>query len=92
MASAVAVLSMIVGGLATLAVAVMLLASMPNSSPQQLRELNLWLASVVVAGIGGLGGGIWALVVHRPWLSAGLGLAPAAYGVGLLVLLTLAHR
>ncbi len=83
---------MVVGGLATLATAVMLLASMPNSSEQQLREINLWLLSVLVVGAASLGGGIWGVWVRRPWLAAGLGIGPAVYAAVLMILLTARHR
>lgn len=92
MASIAAILAMLLSVLVSGSVLILFMAGMPNSSPEQLREIRGWMVSVVVVALIGLAGSIWGLTARRPWLSAGVGLAPAVYAIGLVMVLAALRR
>lgn len=80
-----AVLALAGGIVATVMLLSLLLASAPNSSPQQLRTIRrlMWLS-----GVGGLlcaVAGTWLLLAGRPWWGAAVGAVPVAATLTLLV-------
>lgn len=87
MSSVLAVASSLVGALGTVAMLTLLLASAPNSTPEQLSRLNWLMLSVGLVGLAGLAGAVVALLAGRQWLAAGAGLAPAAFSLILFVVL-----
>lgn len=82
-----AVLSTIAGAGASGTMLVLLLASSPNSSPQQFASIRNWMIAIAVVALLGIVGAIWALVVKRPWHAAGIGLAPALFTLASFVIL-----
>lgn len=84
---ALAIMCSLAGLLATVSLAVLLLASMPNSTPARLVETRWWMAAVASVGLGGLIGAVWALAADRPWIAAGIGLGPVAFSISVFVYL-----
>lgn len=92
MSSVLAVASSLVGALATLLMLTLLLASAPNSTPQQLSQINWLMLAVGLIGLAGLAAAVVALIAGRQWLAAGAGLAPAAFSVIILTVLLITER
>lgn len=82
-----AVLSAVAGGLATLTMLVMLMAGGANSSPAQITQIKWMMIGVALVGVIGLGGAVWAMIAGKPWLGAGLGIAPAVVVIAMIVVL-----
>jgi len=89
MARWLAVLSIFVGGGASLLMLVLLLAGSPNSKPEQLAEIKRFMFAVALVAMLGLTGGGWALYAGRPALAAALGIAPLVFVIVLFVVLLL---
>lgn len=81
------ILALLGGAAASLLMLILLMAGMPNSSDAQLSQIKWVMLSVALVSLGGLGGGVAALIGSRPWLAAGIGVAPAVYVVILLIVL-----
>lgn len=92
MASVLAVASSLVGALATLMMLTLLLASTPNSSPQQMSHITWLMLAVGLVGLASLAAAVVALVAGRKWLAAGVGIAPAAFSIVLIIGLLVAER
>lgn len=82
---AVAILCLVLGGVSSLTTLVFLMASAPNSSPEQSAFLQRLAILTVVIGVVGLVGGIVAVAKGRPGWSCGLGLSPLVFAVVLVV-------
>ena len=72
----VAVLGVAAGVVATLMMLVMLLASMPNGSPQQLASIRNWMIATGVIGVACAIAAIVLMSTGRPWWGAGVGAVP----------------
>ncbi|HZW07801.1 MAG TPA: hypothetical protein VFF65_11825 [Phycisphaerales bacterium] len=57
----------------------LLLASMPNGTPQILARIKAWMLAVAIMALAGLAGAVWAMIAHRPWTGAAIGAAPALF-------------
>jgi hypothetical protein len=77
--SAIAPLALAFGALASLSLLVLLLASMPNGKPQQLRSIRRWMLATALVGAASLGGGVLLAVADRPGPSAVVGLLPLPF-------------
>ena len=82
-----AILSMIVGILASLTMLVMLMAGGANSSEAQIRQIKWMMLSVAVVQVLALAGSIWLLIEHRGGLACAAGILPFVYAVVLVTVL-----
>ena len=82
-----AILSMIVGILASLTILVMLMAGGANSSEAQIRQIKWMMLSVAVVQVLALAGSIWLLIEHRGGLACAAGILPFVYAVVLVTVL-----
>jgi hypothetical protein len=73
------------GLLCTVMLVVLFFASMPNSKPDELRQIKLYTWGVFLGGLACAVGGTWLLIAGRPWWGAGVGILPF---VGMIVLFT----
>lgn len=87
MSAVLAVLSMLAGVGATLMMFVLLLASAPNSKPEQLMQIKMLMLGMGLVGLIGLVGAIWAMIAGRHWLAAGIGISPAAAAIAMFIIL-----
>jgi hypothetical protein len=92
MATIVAVLSNISGATVTLLMLVLLVASAPNSKPQELMTIKWLMTAAAVVGLGCLIGGGWTLVSGKPWTSTGLGLTPVLWNAVVLAVMLVLQR
>lgn len=76
-----AVCSMLMGVGASVLMLVLLLASTPNSSPQQLAQIRGWMLAIGVLAAMSLVGSVWALIVKKPLPAAGVGALPLLFCV-----------
>ncbi|MFO0857268.1 MAG: hypothetical protein U0640_07940 [Phycisphaerales bacterium] len=76
-------LSLAASGLLT----VLLLASAPNSKPQEWASIKAWLIAIGVVGFLGLIGAIWLMVVRKPMTAAAVGGVPAIFCIIALVII-----
>ncbi len=63
--------------LATLTAIVFCLGMGANSTPAQIRALELWMGGCSLLGVSGVGAGIFLLRAGQPGWAAVAGLAPA---------------
>jgi hypothetical protein len=87
MAVIVAVLSTLAGAGASLMMVVLLLASAPNSKPEQWMQIKMLMLAVAIMGFLGLVGAVWAMCVDRPWLASAAGIMPAGVVIVMLAVL-----
>lgn len=80
-----AISSILLSGVASLFMVTMLCMGGANSTPEQVRQLKFWIISIITVGLLCLIGSIWALVIKRAWISAGVGLAPMLVCVGAFI-------
>jgi hypothetical protein len=90
--SILAVLGAITGLFASGLMLILLVASSPNSTPQQWAQIRGWMIAVTAVAILGLAGAVWGLIVKRPWLATGAGLAPAVFSVTAFVVIRRSQR
>ena len=90
--SILAVLGALVGLCASGLLLILLVASSPNSTPQQWAQIRGWMVAVMAVALLGLGGAVWGLVVKRPWVAAGAGLAPAFFSLAAFVVMLRSQR
>lgn len=90
--SILAVLGALIGLCASGLMLILLLASSPNSSPQQWAQIRGWMIAVAAVALVGLAGAVWGLIVKRPWMAAGAGLAPAVFSVTAFVVILRSQR
>ena len=81
---ACAILSTLAGAGMTLMMLVLLLASTPNSTPMQLRQIEQWMLMVALIGAAAIAGALWAMITRRHGLAAGIGIAPVVLDIALL--------
>lgn len=79
LANILAILSTLAGGTASLLMLGLLLASMPNGTPEKLAEIKHWMLAIGGVALLGLAGAIWFMVLRRPGIAAGVGIAPALF-------------
>lgn len=80
------VLGIGVGFLAIVAWEGLLLASMPNGTPETLREIRWWMLGGGMGGLVALAAAVTLTYLGKPWLGAAAGAAPAVVMiVGLFV-------
>ena len=89
---AVAILASLVGGFISFLFVVLLFASTPNSTDAQLAEIRNWIIAVAAVTLVAAGGAIWLMVTKRPWIAAGLGVAPALFSIVSFVVLLRTQR
>ncbi len=92
MSIALAILSTLAGMFVSLIMVVMLLASAPNSSPEQWAQIRNWLIAVIVAAVAGLAGAVWLLIVKKPWYAIGMGGFPVLFCIVATVLIIRSQR
>ena len=85
--SVAAVACILVGLLFTSGMLVMFFAGGANSSPIQIRQIKMLIASVIFVQMASLGGAFALLIIEKGWLSCGAGLIPALYGIILTIVL-----
>ena len=83
------ILAVLAGALGTFCFVGFLLAGMPNGSPELLASLTRWMIIVGVLGVLCAAAAIWLLVVGRPWIGAGVGVAPLVALIVFLIVATL---
>ena len=77
MSTVFAIGAMVVGALATLMMLTLCVAGAPNSSPEQLRTIKLWMLAIAIVGVLTLGGGIWLAISGKAWMAAAISALPA---------------
>ena len=73
-----AIAALVAGVFGWLMLLVFCMACAPNSSPEQLHMIKMWMLAIAVAGLLTLAGGIWLTAAGKPWIGAGVGGLPAA--------------
>lgn len=74
-----AILSTLAGGAASVLLLGLLLASMPNGTPEKLAEIKHWMIAIGGIALLGVAGAIWFMVARRPGIAAAVGFAPALF-------------
>ena len=75
MANALAVLSLVIAGVGHLLLIGLCFAGMPNSTPQQMRHIQLWMLGIAVVAVATIVGGVLLVRAGHPWWCAGVALA-----------------
>jgi hypothetical protein len=88
-ATVIGILALLAGAFGTFLFVGFLFAGMPNGSPQLIASLTRWMIIIGVAGVLCAGGAIWLLVIGRPWIGAGVGVAPLVALILFLIIATL---
>ncbi len=83
-----AILGIVVGALGTLAWLVLLVASAPNSSPQQAQMIKWLMIAAAVIGVAAVVAGIWLTVAGHAWPAAAIGALPMAALIAGVVILS----
>jgi hypothetical protein len=86
---AFAVAGVALGALGTLTWLVFLLASSPNSSPQQAQAIRWMMLAAAIIGLATFVGGIWLTAAGRPGLGGAIGAVPMAALFVAMIVLTL---
>lgn len=85
LSSGCAILATAIGCGASLALLVLVMASLANSTPAQLTAGKRWMLVIAVGGFLTLATAVWLLVVGRPWTSALVGGFPLVAMIGLFI-------
>lgn len=75
------------GAFATLTMLTLLVAGMPNSSPQQMAEIEGYMWATGIVGFGGLVFAIWGMTKGRRAFAAWAGAAPIGFVILLFIFL-----
>lgn len=67
--------------------AVLLLASAPNSKPQQWATIKAWLIAIAIIGVLGLIGAIWLMIIRKPMTAAIVGGVPGVFCIIALIIM-----
>lgn len=84
MSTLVAALAMVIASLSHLLLLGLCVAGMPNSTPQGMRQIQLWMLFIAAVGVGMLVVGVLLTRAGHPWWCAGLSLVVA---VGMWIVL-----
>lgn len=81
------ILSTLVSLAASGLMAILLLASAPNSKPEQWATIKAWLLAIAVVGVLGLIGAIWLMIVRKPMTAAIVGGMPGVFCIVALIIM-----
>ena len=81
------VIAIAVSVVASLFMLVLLVASAPNSSPQQWLQIRIMMAAVALVGLGGPAVSIWAMSSGRNALALWAGITPTIFVAALFIVL-----
>lgn len=73
------ILSALFGIVASLFMLVLLLASAPNSKPDEWASIKGSLITISVVGLAGVIGAIWLMIVREPMAASAVGAAPGVF-------------
>ncbi|HLO42136.1 MAG TPA: hypothetical protein VK176_14010 [Phycisphaerales bacterium] len=85
-------LSTFLGAGTSVLMLILLLMASPNSKPADFAMLKGLMWSVVAIGVLGLSGASWAMYLSRHVLATGIGITPAVYCIGLLIVVLRIQR
>lgn len=75
MSLAFTIVSIVLGGLGHLLLLGLCVAGMPNSSPQQMAQIKLWMLGIAIAALVVAAAGVLLYRIGYPWLGTALNLA-----------------
>ena len=88
MLKAASILAMICTAIATLAAVVFCLGMGANAKPPEIRALKIWMLSLTLLGVAGIGLGLFLLRARQPGWAAGISFAPVVI-IGIIFLVAL---
>ncbi len=81
------ILSTLIGLTTSGFLAIMLLASAPNSKPPVWAAIKVWLIAIGLVGFIGFVGAIWFMIVRKPFSAAAIGAVPALFCIVALIIM-----